>query len=412
MNLLFKLGIFFLPFENLVFAPSAGWATITPVIFALYGIFNLNKMFLCIKKYKMIFLFFSLSMLISIFNYFIYGINLINMINSLISLFMGFATFIAFDIYFVQKKKKMNKILKIIIIAYSISLVIGIIQYFAIKFNLNTIIRMFDMLSKRKGYLLYGRTTFTFTEPSFIGMHLYGVLYLFYIFTKDKRIFRLIVIYIIVTLFIGSSVRFFMDTGVFLFLILMKKINLKKIYSWILIIMIPIITIISFNYLYNSNYRVRQIINDGVYADGSLAARYFRINAALQGYIKQPVSVVFGYGIGNSIVPHKLGYNTALDAAGGYTNREIKGIGSSNYNDDSVSYCLYTRIINEYGLIFSIIMILWFFKRYKKSKFSSICDLFIVFYLYIQFESLAFYTIWILIVFESLKKQNIEVLES
>ena len=36
----FKLGVVMLPFENFFFAPSSGWATITPVILFIYMLLN------------------------------------------------------------------------------------------------------------------------------------------------------------------------------------------------------------------------------------------------------------------------------------------------------------------------------------------------------------------------------------
>ena len=35
-DIIFLIGIFLLPFENFFFAPSFGWATVTPIIFAIY----------------------------------------------------------------------------------------------------------------------------------------------------------------------------------------------------------------------------------------------------------------------------------------------------------------------------------------------------------------------------------------
>lgn len=41
-DIIFSIGIFLLPFENFFFAPSSGWATVTPIIFAIYILFNLD----------------------------------------------------------------------------------------------------------------------------------------------------------------------------------------------------------------------------------------------------------------------------------------------------------------------------------------------------------------------------------
>ena len=42
LNILFKLAVFLIPFDNLFFAPSTGWATISPILFFIYVFFNIK----------------------------------------------------------------------------------------------------------------------------------------------------------------------------------------------------------------------------------------------------------------------------------------------------------------------------------------------------------------------------------
>ena len=44
-DIIFYIAIFLLPFENFFFAPSSGWATITPIILAIYILLNLRVLF-------------------------------------------------------------------------------------------------------------------------------------------------------------------------------------------------------------------------------------------------------------------------------------------------------------------------------------------------------------------------------
>ena len=79
-DIIFLIGIFLLPFENFFFAPSFGWATVTPIIFAIYILFNLDirKMIEKAKdeKAKKIFLVFILLILFNIIAFCIVGINI------------------------------------------------------------------------------------------------------------------------------------------------------------------------------------------------------------------------------------------------------------------------------------------------------------------------------------------------
>ena len=40
---LFQLGLILIPFDNLVFAPSRGWATVSPIIFFIYIFINIKN---------------------------------------------------------------------------------------------------------------------------------------------------------------------------------------------------------------------------------------------------------------------------------------------------------------------------------------------------------------------------------
>ena len=111
----------------------------------------------------------------------------------------------------------------------------------------------------------------------------------------------------------------------------------------------------------NYNYRVGQIVEKGIYADGSLASRYFRIQSSVYGYIKNPVQTLFGYGMGNSIIPLRAGYSLAKEKYVSSYVKEVNDLGNPDYFDDSVSY--------EY--------------------------FFVTLYLYLQFESYAFYALWL-----------------
>ena len=51
-DILFFLGIALLPFENMFFAPSAGWGALTPLVFALYVLLNIRYLNRILYKYK------------------------------------------------------------------------------------------------------------------------------------------------------------------------------------------------------------------------------------------------------------------------------------------------------------------------------------------------------------------------
>ena len=106
-----------------------------------------------------------------------------------------------------------------------------------------------------------------------------------------------------------------------------------------------------------------------------------------------------GFGIGNSIAPIRLGYDTARSEYKNNYMREVNDLGNENYLDDSVTYSLPFRIMSEYGIIMFFIALLYLIQVTKTSHFQYKWLLFaIIIYLYVQFESLAFYSLWLFIV--------------
>ena len=402
MEIIFKIGIFMIPFENFFFAPSAGWATLSPLIFAIYIIFNAKKALKSIIKYKEIFIFILVIILMSLINYIFVGINISNSINAIISLGLGCVTLISFDIYLTGKKSKIKKIVKLLIIAYSISLIVGWIEFLSIKFNINFLKNIFILLEKRD-YISFNRVPFTFTEPSFIGMHMFGVLLPFYILTKDKRIIFLITLICGSALIFEASVRLILDILIVIAICGIAYVirNIKKVRVVIFTVLILTLAGITVKQAYQTIPRVKQILDKGLYADGSLASRIIRIDASINGFKKDIAHFTFGYGLGNAAMPIRKGYDAAMaeyrEINGNDIPREIEEL--PYIETDSISYCLYTRMISEIGIVMTIIAIYYLFYLAIKGKNRMfLVYLFILLYLYIQFDSYAFYTIWLYIV--------------
>lgn len=415
MDILFLIGIFLLPFENFFFAPTSGWAAIAPIIFFLYLMLNVNMVLKSIIKYRKIFIMFFWVFLITLINLLFIDLYVTQavsrMISALISLGMGIVSLLSFDIYLLQKKRNIKKIEKIILYAYSISFCIGFLQYFTIKFNIKFMNDLFVILSKRN-YLVMDRVQYCFTEPSFIGMHLFGVLLPLYICGKNKKILNLIIVYVSGSILFNCGMRIIFDTIVVLVIFLMYEIDLKKIKNIFLVLLSISILIIGFNYVYSNNVRFQQIVNKGVYADGSFASRWFRINASVKGYVKNPLHTLIGYGFGQEVFPLKDGYYRAKNEyVNSYFNEVIFLESAEKRNDESVTFCLFVRIISEWGALLAIVLLVYLIKFYRSMKSKEWRALLIcVAYLYIQFESYAFYSLWLMLVLIQWKRKNCHML--
>lgn len=87
--MLYKIGLFLIPFENFFFAPSAGWAAIAPIIFFIYFIQNIKKVKIILKKEKKLMIGSLVIVGISFFISLMYGINIKNIARSFITYFLG-----------------------------------------------------------------------------------------------------------------------------------------------------------------------------------------------------------------------------------------------------------------------------------------------------------------------------------
>lgn len=247
---------------------------------------------------------------------------------------------------------------------------------------------------------MYGRRVqFTFTEPSFIGMHAYGVLLPIYLITKNKNLLYELIILVLLSLVFGSGLRILLDTMVVICIYLIDKFKNSKKVIMIFILAIPIIFIsgkFTYNYLYDNNARFRNIINNGSNGDASAASRWFRIDASMNGYKNNLPHFIFGYGMGNSTLAIRDGY---YDALLNYTNSFTSEVRRLEYSyDDNASYSMYIRLISEYGIIWTLLLLLFIGKLFINSKFKHrLLLLLVTAYLYVQFDSLGFYSLWLCI---------------
>jgi len=395
MEFLFKLAVFFIPFDNLFFAPSKGWATISPIIFALYAITNLKQLMQSIRMNSKYVFLLSVITIYSFCLYFFYKPYIPNTIEDLYTLAFGILFYLSLYIRYIIYKNDMKKDVKILIFAYSLSFVYGVGKFIALKLGVGFVLSIFNLIEKR----YYDRLAFSFTEPSFISLHVAGVLYLTYLATKDKLLKKKLIIlmslFCALTLASGDSARFLIDFIVILTLIIAKLLVQKKIKLSKKIMVLVMIVLVSTGLAFqiSSNKRVTKMLNgntftDMIYSDPSLSARYFRINSSLIGYEKEPMRALFGAGLGNSYYFLQYGFYDALEQFANPYTSEVAVLYDSKENH---LFCMPIRLVSEIGLLWFVAILVLIFAKVIKNK-ENIFDLLIFLYLYVQFDSYAFYT--------------------
>lgn len=412
---IYLLGLMSIPFDNLFFAPSAGWATISPILFFIYNIFNLRKTLIIMtkKEYKLVILIYILFMY-SFILYILNGIRVSNLFGGLQTIALGFSFYIALINRYVINKNNFDNDMNILIKSYMISFMYGLIKYISLAINLNILIQLFELLEKRS----YSRLAFSFTEPSFIAMHLFGIILPIYFITKSIKLKRKIKIvgfaFLVLTLISKSTTRFILDTVVIsiiciIYYLFSKKIKIKTkiiyIYALVLVsfFVIPI-TFINLNEN-KTDSRISKIISEGIYADASLASRYFRINASVHGYKNMPLKLIFGAGIGNSYVFFDSGYDNAFNE---YKNPYVLEILNLKNKYVDQLYSMPIRLISEFGLLVTFLICILIIRMIYVYK-GNILIFMIISYLYIQFDSYAFYSIWIYIFYIKYKNDIYQI---
>ena len=390
-SLLFCLGLVFIPFDNLFFAPSSGWATVAPIIFALYVGLNLGE--LSSIKFNVKFAAVAAGvMALQLLNVVLYGLHFDSLIDALMTITLGFLFYVALIIRYEGKEGLFDHDAKVLFWAYAAAFAYGI-AWFIIWNLFPDLPSFFDLVEKRP----YRRLAFSFTEPSFISVHVFGVLMLYSYFVSDRKIAKRLVglgiAFIVFAVVANSGARVIVDAGVFVLLLLIgltirdSKHSVRNLLLWALLIVVVIVAV-------GSSSRLQAILAGGFSQDGSAATRLFKIQTMVYGFIREPLSALFGFGFGNMIIPLQLGYE---DALAGYTNRytyEVQQLGQM----DEVSWIasMPVRLGAEIGILVFLIATVAVFVAAKRKGVDPLVII-MTLWLYVQFDSYAFYGIWMIL---------------
>ncbi len=389
---LFAIGLFLVPFDNLSIAPSSGWATLSPFVFFLYVFCNLRILGKALAKAKWVFIYLTFGMWIQLMLLVLNEVHIASFIDGLATTVLGISFYLSLIIRYQICGMDKNKDGELLLKAYTISFIYGIIRLLVMKY-LRSAMVVFYVIEKRP----YTRIAFSFTEPSFVSMHIIGVFWLFIYLITDRVLIKKMLILgagfaILEFLFLGST-RCVMDFGVFFAIYLVKSLiveakhvvrNIALIGASISAFLIALIKI----------PRLNNIIRSGIYSDASGASRWFRVNAAVKGFFHEPIRTLFGYGMGNLIIPLKNGYNEArLSYRNGFIN-EVVSLGRAEEIDSL--FCFPVKLISDWGLIITAFLIILFLVK-AKQKHIDIYVVIMTLWLYVQFDSYAFYSLWLLL---------------
>ncbi|MBT1177311.1 hypothetical protein JS532_06990 [Bifidobacterium callimiconis] len=404
-DVIFLVALVLFPAGGTVFGFSMMyWSPISPILFILYVLLNVRFLPHVFERFRAFLLFPLVLIFVSIYGWLTIGIHAHTAFQTLVAVVSGVACLISLDIAFRIKRLDIRKAVTLIMVAYWVSFGVGVVQFLAIHLQVQPIIRLCQMTLERN--YIPSRIQFLFAEPSYIGMHLFGVLMPLCWLTKRKGLAALTLVYAFGAVAMGAGVRILIDTVIALALWLVVIVNFHKVRNIVIAVVGVVAVGVGGGFVMLHNARVQSLLANGpVAGDFSATARIFRTLAPVEAWLSDPLHMLYGFGIGNLKDAIARGYEAAwrqLEAMGGNPegNGEIRLLGTPPGDHYIFTMNAYVDFITEFGLVMfvaALVLILAHITRNHAWNKMTVCWLLLLVYLYIQFEGYAFYALWLFI---------------
>ncbi len=404
-DVIFCLALALLPAGGTVFGFSMMyWSPISPVLIIIYALLNVRFMPRVYSRYGVFMLYPVALMVVSMYGWASIGFHVHTAVQTLVALISGMACLVSLDIAFRLKHLDWAYAVRLIVVAYWVSFGIGVLEFLAVHGHAPAVTWLARRVLKRN--YVPNHVQFLFAEPSYVGMHVFGVLMPLYWLTKRKRVAVLTLSYALGAAAMGVGVRILIDTVVALLLWLVVAVNLHRL-SNIVITIAGLGTVgIGGSVMMLHNPRIESMLANGpVNGDFSAVARLFRALAPAEAWKTDWVHFLFGFGIGNLKDAIARGYESAvqtLTSMGGkpQSNEEIRLLGNPPGDHYIFTMSAYVDAITEFGLLMcltGVLLLLMHITRNRAWNKMTVCWVILLVYLYIQFEGYAFYALWLFI---------------
>ena len=380
------------------------WTPIAPAFLILYALCNPRLSLRPIRQYLGFFLFLPLLVVVSLFGWLTIGFHGIYVFQTMCALLSGLACLVSLDVAFRLKRLDWNKAVTIVVVVYWIAFAVGVLQWLDARLGITPVTRLFQHLMERN--YVPRKPQFLFAEPSYIGMHIFGILLPLFWLTRRKSLAVLTLVFAFGSACMGVGVRILIDTMIALLLWAMVEIRWDRARNVIAALAGVGVIGVGGTLTLLHNARVQSLLQHGLMqGDFSTLARIFRSLAPMLAGLHDPVHLIFGFGMGNIKDAMLQGYDAAravITAQGGNPdgNGEIRLIADTDNSTYYFTMNAYVSFITEFGIVmliaFLILLLAHVTLNHAWSK-TTICWLILLCYLYIQFEGYAFYALWLYI---------------
>ncbi|GGD76227.1 O-antigen ligase family protein [Paenibacillus nasutitermitis] len=405
MNFLIYIAAFLFPLDNFPIMFGAAYKPISLVFIALFFAFNFPHILkLSYKKTELCVLIIVIcSIVVTCFRNIEFHYSFVGMNDALSSLLAGLVIYLSFKVY-VQRNSEDGayiKLFKWIIRGYGLALVIGVLQLLFIYVLPSGALRgLIGLFVERTAYIQAHRLHFSFSEPSYIGLHTNLLLipaYLILRHTNNLSRYDKWIVFLFIPISIFSlSIRYFVDLTI-LYLVyvfatskskdFMKVILKFAVSAGVLFLLLQTVLVQNvFNLESSHYYRILHLYEDPskISKDDSFSIRITYSKLGIYSFGDKPW---LGYGLGN----YYYGYMNHLDKIPA---RDFKKDGELYNATNHLSlpqYNMYTRLLSEFGVM-GIALFLFtaaFILSFKGRNFSKMILILLLVAL-LQFDSLAF----------------------
>lgn len=404
-DIVFCLALALLPAGGTVFGFSMMyWSPISPVLFVLHVLLNVRFVPRVFSRYGAIMLYPAALIVVSVYGWASIGFHVHTAFQTLVALLSGISCLISLDIAFRLKQLDWAYAIRLVVIAYWVSFGIGVLEFLAVHGHAPAITWIARRILKRN--YVPNHVQFLFAEPSYVGMHVFGVLMPLYWFTKRRQVAILTLSYAFGAAVMGVGVRILIDTVVALLLWLIVAENFHRLRDIIITIAGLGVIGIGGSAVMLRNPRVESLLtNSPVNGDFSALARLFRALAPAEAWKTDWAHFLFGFGIGNLKDAIARGYGAAvqaLTAMGGkpQSNEEIRLLSNPPGDHYIFTMSAYVDAISEFGILMCLVGAVLLFMHITRNgawNKMTVCWVVLLAYLYIQFEGYAFYALWLFI---------------
>ena len=308
------------------------------------------------------------------------------------------------DVAIRLKRLPVASIVTVLVVAYWCAFMVGVLEFVSIRAHLSTLHTWFMRMMQRN--YVAARPQFLFAEPSYIGMHLFGVLLPAYWLTRDRRIAVLVPCFAFGAVAMGAGSRIVVDALVAAVACLVALVPWRRVRRATLLrdavaaacvfVVVTILAVVT-------NPRLFAIWRQGLWdGDASMSARLFRSLSPVLAGLDNPAQLLFGFGAGNLGEAMRRGFPHAsawMAERHGMMTAEMRSL--AHVADSSVfSMNAYVSIVAEFGLFALValaVAVLWQITRNRRWDTVTVVWLLLLAYLYCQYEAYAFYAFWLFV---------------